>query len=161
MCGSSPQDFGSPRIICSHPVAVVTGSNEQPAGPGVPLGPGLRTESPQPVSSAKRRLSTDAMQLREVGKLDVYLRKIHWLQRPSPGVPPWALRPWGQPGPLASPGVGAGGPAGGPPPGGACPHPLCLLVAGGLPAAPARVRGTARLRDYVVARVELLLCRGI
>jgi hypothetical protein len=49
----------------------------------VPLVPGFRTESPQLVSSARRRLSTDEMQLREVGKLAVYLRKMRWLQRPS------------------------------------------------------------------------------
>ena len=52
-------------------------------GTSVPLVPGLRTESPQPVSLTRRHLSTDGMQLREVGKLDVYLWKMQWLQRPS------------------------------------------------------------------------------
>lgn len=72
-------------------LSVVTGSNEPPAGLGAPV-PGSRTESPQPVSSARRRLSTDEMQLREVGKLAVYLRKIRWLQRPSHRALPWAVR---------------------------------------------------------------------
>ena len=49
----------------------------------VPQVPDLRTESPQPVSLTRRHLSTDEMQLREVGKLAVYLRKMRWLQRPS------------------------------------------------------------------------------
>jgi len=49
----------------------------------VPLVPGPRTESPQPVSSARRRLLTDEMQLREVGKLAMYLWKMWWLQRSS------------------------------------------------------------------------------
>ena len=71
-------------------ISVVTGSNELPAGLGAPV-PGSRTESPQPVSSARRRLSTDEMQLREVGKLAVYLRKMRWLQRPSHRALPWAV----------------------------------------------------------------------
>jgi len=57
----------------------------------VPPVPGPRTASPQPVSSARRRLSTDEMQLREVGKLAVYLWKIRWLQRPSRRAPPWTV----------------------------------------------------------------------
>lgn len=73
-------------LISQCDPSVVTGSKESPAGL-VPPVPGLRTESPQPVSSTRRRLSTDEMQLREVGKLAVYLRKIQWLQRPRL----WAL----------------------------------------------------------------------
>ena len=42
-----------------------------------------RTEAPQPVSSARRRWSTDPMWLREVGKLAAYLRKMRWLQGPG------------------------------------------------------------------------------
>lgn len=42
-----------------------------------------RTESPQPVSSVRRRWSTDAMQLREVGKPAAYLWKMRWLQTPG------------------------------------------------------------------------------
>ena len=87
-CCVSTRMYGNPRWISpySHDPLVVTGSKESPAGL-VPPVPGLRTESPQPVSSTRRRLSTDEMQLREVGKLAVYLWKIQWLQRPRP----WAL----------------------------------------------------------------------
>ena len=61
----------------------------------VPLVPGLRTESPQPVSSTRRRLSTDEMQLREVGKLAMYLWKMWWLQRSSHWAQLWvALLQW-------------------------------------------------------------------
>lgn len=49
----------------------------------MPQDPCVRTASPQPVSSTRRRLSTDEMQLREVGKLAVHLWKIRWLQKPS------------------------------------------------------------------------------
>jgi hypothetical protein len=48
-----------------------------------------RTESPQPVSSVRRRWSTDAMQLREVGKPAAYLWKMRWLQTPGG----WARHP--------------------------------------------------------------------
>lgn len=51
-------------------------------GCGAPDSPGVRTVSPQPVSSVRSRLSTDEMQLREVGKLAVHPRKMQWLQRP-------------------------------------------------------------------------------
>ena len=57
----------------------------------VPLVPGFRTESPQPVSSAERRLSTDEMQLREVGKLAMYLWKMWWLQRSSHRAQLWVV----------------------------------------------------------------------
>lgn len=49
----------------------------------MPQDPCVRTASPQPVSSTRRRLSTDEMRLREVGKLAVHLWKIRWLQKPS------------------------------------------------------------------------------
>lgn len=57
----------------------------------MPQDPCVRTASPQPVSSTRRRLSTDEMQLREVGKLAVHLWKIRWLQRPSQQALSWGL----------------------------------------------------------------------
>ena len=133
----SPLPPAPPSSLLSHPSRWSLAPMNSLRAPSVSLGPWPRTESPQPVSSAKRRLSTDAMQLREVGKLDVYLRKIHWLQRPGPGVPPRALRPWGQPAPLAPPGVGAGGPRGAPSGGRPPPPARCFPPRrGALPPAP-------------------------
>ena len=57
----------------------------------MPQDPCVRTASPQPVSSSRRRLSTDEMRLREVGKLAVHLWKIRWLQKPSQQALPWEL----------------------------------------------------------------------
>jgi len=61
----------------------------------VPQVPCVRTESPQPVSSAQSLESTDEMQLREVGKLAVHLRKMQWLQKPSCWALPRAVRSQG------------------------------------------------------------------
>ena len=69
----------------------------------MPQDPCVRTASPQPVSSTRRRLSTDEMRLREVGKLAVHLWKIRWLQKPSQQALPrelcghWSISPCGTP----------------------------------------------------------------
>lgn len=83
--------FQTRSPTCGHPVD--TGPTELPARTWA-LVPCPRTESPQPVSSARRRWSTDRMQLREVGKLAAYLWKMRWLQRPSHGVPSRAVAAW-------------------------------------------------------------------
>ena len=63
-----------------------------------------RTVSPQPVSSTRRRLSTDEMQLREVGKLAAHPRKMQWLQRPGRRDRSGAAWCCGERVPLGSPG---------------------------------------------------------
>ena len=62
----------------------------------------IRTESPQQFSSTRRRLSTEAMQLREVGKLAMYLWKMWWLQRPSHQAHPGLGSCWVDVAPLAA-----------------------------------------------------------
>lgn len=67
----------TPKIVVfknpkEHPVAPVCRlAHEMPR----------RVASPQQVSSAKSRWFVELMQLREVGKLAAYLRKIQWLRR--------------------------------------------------------------------------------
>lgn len=112
----------------------------------MPQDPCVRTASPQPVSSTRRRLSTDEMRLREVGKLAVHLWKIRWLQKPSQQAllrelcGHWMISLWDasvfceDASPLSVLHPGQGQPLGQP---------------GGRPAV------------YPVAHVELLLCRGI
>lgn len=63
------------------------------------------------------------MQLREVGKLAVYLWKIQWLQRPSHWALPWASCVWVE---ATLPWWPSGSQAGVEP-----PLPLLLLLCGG------------------------------
>lgn len=119
---------GGPSSVSPHHTVtvVVTGSNEQPAGLLCPwsLGSVLHHRSRSPRSDAA--CPRIEMQLREVGKLDVYLWKIHWLQRPSPGVLLWAL--WfveaTHPGWCLRALAGDQSVS--------CPHPLCLFRGRGL-----------------------------
>ena len=132
-----------------RPYMVVTGSTEQPVGTFVFLAPCLRTESPQPVSSAERRWSTGmnaAKGSRQTSRV------------PSEdAVAPEAKSP----GPVACcPSVGVGTRRGW----------LRLLEVGSLPLAGGGVgwQGAGVLSGasvhpgvYTVAHMELLLCRGI
>lgn len=159
-----PSRFG-PRSALPH--SLVSGLSLAPRNglrENVPPGPfGPRTVSPQPVSSTRRRLSTDEMQLREVGKLAVHLWKMQWLQKPGPRAPLGAVRPQRSDLPVGMPSgvlrgrvsaartvrrLSPGTPR-------ETPH-----SGGGIPAGPRPVSAD-HPGGSAVAHVELLLCRGI
>ena len=105
--------------------------------PQDPFGP--RTVSPQPVSSTRRRLSTDEMQLREVGKLAVHPWKMQWLQRPGPRAPLGPVRPQRSDLSVGTPPGRSAGPCL------RCPHCVSSLVAAS-PAGESRSGPRARVR---------------
>ena len=124
--------------------------------PQDPFGP--RTVSPQPVSSTRRRLSTDEMQLREVGKLAVHLWKMQWLQKPGPRAPLGPVRPQRSDLSVGTPpGVLRGRVS--------AARTVCrarrLSLRRGNPGPGPRPVPADHPGGSAVAHVELLLCRGI
>lgn len=150
----------------ANPESLVSGLSLAPRNglrENVPPGPfGPRTVSPQPVSSTRRRLSTDEMQLREVGKLAVHLWKMQWLQKPGPWAPLGAVRPQRSDLPVGMPsGVLRGRVSAARTVRVGCATTASShLSGGGIPAGPRPVSAD-HPGGSAVAHVELLLCRGI